>query len=282
VTLPRDTSHLLTAATIFFWIAVVLWLPTATLVALMWGWSQDLSGALGIRVFISTVALFVPGLAVLGYLHGSGWARFRKALALLGIGYGGVVLAAAIALFLYPQYPNRGPHELVASAMIAPAIALPTAALVRWKDLAGARSWIYCTAWAAFVLGSTIAIFSRKAEMSLPLSATVARWEHTDIQDYANYFLRAEGVELDAAARYAATLGLTRSHGALGCAPQDLPGFLATSEWELSAHIELWVRDDRVQEKDLERYPSGTSGCYTHVAWAAQTLFFCDVCDWGI
>jgi hypothetical protein len=161
--------------------------------------------------------------------------------------------------------------------MVLPAVALPIGIIACWRRFKfPPKAWLYCGAWACLLLGAAFAIFKRDLEVELPVSVNVRRWEHTDIQDFSHYFLRADGVNAVDAATYAKAIGLTKRRGSLACGPET------TSDWAPPREGEVWDRDDRKFQKDREQYPEGLAGCFTRMAWAANSLYVCEVCDWGI
>jgi hypothetical protein len=265
-----------------FSIALLLWVPFAILMNLLAGWGDPTSTTLGQHAFLVIGTLFLPALAIVGHAAGSDGRSFAKAALLVGIGAVGLFLAAALAKGLYPDYPERGPHEIVAAAMVLPGIAFPLVMLGFLRRLnLHPRAWLYCGAWATFLLSGTILFFGRDVDMKLPLGATVRRWEWNDIQDFSNYFLRADRVDLQEASNYAKALGLTKRVGELGCEPVR-SNSQGTSEWAPSRQADFWERDDRKHQADRVRYPDGLSGCFTRMSWAQNSLHFCEVCAWGI
>ncbi len=138
---------------------------------------------------------------------------------LLVIGVIGVVLAASIAIRLYPEYPERGPHEWVAAAddpSCGGATRRGDGAVEAARDERALVEDLH-VAFSVLVLGGTIALFDRTLETALPLSvARATRWQPTGIEDDSNYYLiRAEGIDVKAADRYATDLGLIESKGRL-------------------------------------------------------------------
>jgi len=250
---------------------------------LLWGWGADSTVTLAAHAFLTIGTLFLPALAIVGHVAGSGVGRYAKSALLVGVGVLGLFLAAALAKGLYPDYPKRGPHELIAAAMVLPGIALPVATMCAFSRRLTLRpmAGLYCGAWATLLLAGTVLVFGRQLDMALPLRVAVTRWEWNDIQDYSNYFLRADRVDLRDASNYAKAIGLTKRTGELGCGP-NWPNGEATSEWAPPRAADVWELDDRKLQEDHDRYPSGQAGCFTRMAWAANSLYVCDVCDWGI
>lgn len=259
---------------------VVLWLPFALVLNLTLGWGDMATPTLGAHVFLAVGTLWLPALGIAGFAVAAGSERLVRVAALVAIAGVCFVATAGVSARLFPSYPQRGPHELVAVAMVLPAIVLPLSAMAFWKRLKVPRVvCVYCGGWALALLGATVFVFERDLEMKLPLSAQVRRWERSDIQDYSNYYLRADGVSFEEAARYAAGIGLTQRRGSLECGPA------APSEeqgWGPPAHDQIWARDDRKFQEDRDRFPDGLAGCFTRMAWAANSLYVCEVCDWGI
>lgn len=270
---------ILTIANVVFWLGVALWLPVAVMLNFFWGFGGGARTTLGAHAFLATGTLFLPALGVVGYLSGSGVRRFSQLAVMLGLGGAALALAACLSIALYPKYPLRGPHELVAALMVLPGVGLPLTMAALWKRLRlFPKAWLYCSAWAVVLLAGTILVFQRKLDMALPLSASVSRWEHNDFQDYSNYYLRADHVDDAAAARYAAALGLSKraSLGSLECGPSHDP------TWTPPVNRDIWELDARAPEPDRVQHPNGLSGCFTRVAWAGNSLYVCEVCDWGI
>lgn len=162
----------LSIANFLFWTGVALWIPVALFLNVFWGWGEWFSPTLGQHVFLAVGTGFVPSLAIVGYLATNGIKRFAKAAALLGCGVVGLGVAAGFAIVAYPRYPDRGPHELIASAMVLPAIAFPIGIIAAWRRFKfPPKAWLFCSAWACLVLGATIPSFKREIDMALPLSA---------------------------------------------------------------------------------------------------------------
>lgn len=270
-------TGLLRVGNFLFWAGVALWMPFAVLLNFFWGWGGSSSPTLGAHAFLVTGTLFVPALAIVGYVAADGVERFVKAAVLLGFGVLGLAVAAALAIIAYPDYPQRGPHELIAAAMVLPAIGLPVGVIARWRRLKlPPKAWLYCSVWACLLLGAAFVVFKRGVEVELPVTVSVRRWEHSDIQDFSRYFLRADGINAGDAAAYAKAIGLTKRRGSLECGPEE------TADWAPPRAGEIWERDDRKLQEDRERYPEGLAGCFTRVAWTGNSLYVCEVCDWGI
>lgn len=259
---------------------VVLWLPFALVLNLTWGWGDTTTPTLGAHVFLVVGTLWLPALGIAGFAVEAGSERFLRAAVLVAIAGVCFVATAGVSARLFPSYPQRGPHELVAVGMVLPAILLPLGAMAFWKRLKVPRVvCAYCGGWAVVLLGATVFVFERDLEMKLPLSVQVRRWERSDIQDFSHYYLRADGVSSEEAARYAADTGLTQRRGSLECDPAPAgqePG------WAPPASDQIWARDDRRFQEDRDRFPDGLAGCFTRMAWAAGSLYVCEVCDWGI
>jgi hypothetical protein len=230
------------------------------------------------RAFWLVGLFFVPALAPLGYLHANGWARFGKAAALSSLGAAGLGFGGLTAVLLYPAYPARGPHELVATAFVLPALIFPFLATLAPPSVALNRRELPLVGVFGVAAVGCAFFFARGAEISLPLTVQdVQRFSESDLQDYSRYSLLAQGIERFEAERYALSLGLVPSHDPAPCTPP--PEFSAERNTSRPA---VWSRDDRRREDDMVSYPSGFSGCVESVVWVPKKLFYCNDCDWGI
>jgi len=265
---------ILASANIIFWVGVALWLPGAVVLNVIWGWGGISRPTLGFHAFLTMGTLFVPALGVVGYLSGSGGQRFIGLAVMLGLGVAALGVTACACIALYPDYPQQGPHELIAALMVLPGVVVPVTMAALWKRLKlFPKAWLYCGAWAALLLAGTIYAFERDLDMALPLGASVTRWERNDFQDYSNYCLRADHVDAPGAAHYATSIGLTR---------REPDGSTAYGPWTPLGSGDVWELDERQVQNDREQYPSGFAGCLTRMTWVNDSLFVCDICDWGI
>ena len=261
----------LIAANVLFWVAVLAW-PVLAIAAEVWFGFQAPSTE-SRRLYLHTATVFLPGLALVGYLSGTGWRRLTRAGQLLAVGVLALLATGVIDVLAYPQYPTVGPHEAVAVVLVLPAIEGPLLVLALWRSLAlSGRAWI-CAA----VLGAAVVLATLHGggdmDWKLPLSAQVSRLASTELQDYSVYRLHARNVTREEAERYASTLGLAAS-------PADTTCELGAADWVRSEDVACPPSEGLHWERD-DRSPNGL-GCVMHSTWAVDALYVSQVCDYGI
>lgn len=82
----------------------------------------------------SILALWIiPAFGVLSVTTGPGEhpQRVLRALRWLGIAEGALIVTGLLATTLWPNYPQKGPHELLASAVLVPPLVVGSIALAR-------------------------------------------------------------------------------------------------------------------------------------------------------
>jgi len=225
--------------------------------------------------------LLVPMAGALAFAAGADGTPACQGLMAAAATALGLAAGAGLAIALYPNYPNDGPHEWLACLFAMPALLGGSAVL--WRTGSG-RTRV--AAVATFTLVAVLLMLRSYPALvpgidhELPLALDgVQRWGEHD-QDVDLYYVVAPATAAEFGT-YTQDLDLTPSAGGFECWPL-LYGPTPDVWRPVQGAANTWFRDDREPMADRERYPSGKAGCVTQAVHFEGRIFACLECTWGI
>lgn len=244
---------------------------------------------LGLRDFMPTAAQAalgvwgVAGVPVAAALADGGRAPAPRAFyRLLAFGWGGCAVAAAIAITSFPEYPLRGPHEVVAGSILLVAPACLAASILLMAQPRSASVW---RPMAAIVVSAILFglapwwLFADRIDTALPLTAfPIHRAGRHDFAGTDATFLRV-GLEAAEVAAYTSQLGLELND----VAPRPFPFAFEHVRDNWNAAPDAFVPPRGVRswsDPSDAAHNTNESWCWTEVRWDGTTAWISRGCAW--